>query len=347
VLDALAATTWPGGLDDGPAWLDVSSAGDAPALARAAGLARVLVVPVRVDGEVVARCLLVGGEAERRPGGDALVAVAHVALAIQLGQVLARQRAIAASVRAREVAERASRAKSDFVASISHELRTPLSAILGYGELLAEEFADDAHAEAMGIITRMNGASRHLLGLINNVLDLSKIEAGKMEVLCEPTDVDELVDDVVETLTPMVEDRGNRLVRRGARIGQPLMTDPTKLRQILFNLIGNAAKFTRLGTITVSVAVSLDDKRGRFLHLSVDDTGVGMNEAQLARIFEAFTQVESTARFGGTGLGLTLCRRFADLLGGVIHVTSKPGVGSRFSVDLPGTYAPAARLAEA
>ncbi len=352
-LAQLAATAWVANLTrvvraaPMPVGLDVDGCqdGDIHGLVRPAGVRRVLGVPVQVGGEAVACCVLLGEALV--PGHETIAAVAQVALAAQLDQVLARQRAIEATVRALETAERASRAKSDFVASISHELRTPLSAILGYGELLAEEFGETGQSEAMGIINRMNGASRHLLGLINNVLDLSKIEAGKMEVVREPFDVDELVDDVVETLTPMVEDRGNRLLRSGMRVGQALLSDPTKLRQILFNLIGNAAKFTRMGAITVGVGVSVDPERGLVLHLSVDDTGIGMNEAQLARIFEAFTQVEPAARFGGTGLGLTLCRRFADLLGGTIHVTSKPGVGSRFSVELPSAYAAApARAAD-
>jgi signal transduction histidine kinase len=330
----LAASPMPVGLDD-----DGGEDGDVLGPLRPAGVRRVLGVPVQVGGQVVACCVLLGESLV--PGHEAVAAVAQVALAAQLDQVLARQRAIEAMTRALETAELASRAKSDFVASISHELRTPLSAILGYGELLAEEFGETGQSEAMGIINRMNGASRHLLGLINNVLDLSKIEAGKMEIVREPFDVDELVDDVVETLTPMVEDRGNRLLRSGTRVGPALLSDPTKLRQILFNLIGNAAKFTRMGAITVSVDLSVDPTRGPVLHLSVEDTGIGMNEAQLARIFEAFTQVEPTARFGGTGLGLTLCRRFADLLGGTIHVTSKPGVGSRFSVELPSPFAAA------
>ena len=340
-LARLAATAWSAGLASAPTPVglddDGGQGGDILDLMRPAGVRRVLGIPVQVGGEPVACCVLLGEALV--PGHDAIAAVAQVALAAQLDQVLARQRAIEAMVRAREAAELASRAKSDFVASISHELRTPLSAILGYGELLAEEFGETGQSEAMGIINRMNGASRHLLGLINNVLDLSKIEAGKMEVTREPFDVDELVDDVVETLTPMVEDRGSRLLRSGMRVGQALLSDPTKLRQILFNLIGNAAKFTRMGAITVGVGLSVDPERGLVLHLSVDDTGIGMNEAQLARIFEAFTQVEPAARFGGTGLGLTLCRRFADLLGGTIHVTSKPGVGSRFSVELPSAYA--------
>ena len=310
----------------------------------AAGFGGLLGIPVVVEDEIVASVVLIGVAAGP---GVALAGFAQTSLAAQLGQVVVRQRALEASAQARESAERASRAKSDFVANISHELRTPLSAILGYGELLAEEFGEAGPSPSLAIITRMNGASRHLLGLINNVLDLSKIEAGKMEVLDEEFDVDELVDDVIATLTPMVEDRGSRLLRSGMRIGQPLLSDITKLRQILFNLIGNAAKFTRAGTIIVGVGLIAEDGRGLVLHLSVEDTGIGMNEAQVARLFEAFTQVEPSSRFGGTGLGLTLCRRFADLLGGSIHVTSKPGVGSRFSVEVPTTYAAApARAAE-
>jgi signal transduction histidine kinase len=340
----LAGCGWVGELHRAaePTWLSVADAGpDVVAAVGDAGIGRLIGIPVLVGDATVTCCVLVGDGATNEAGLADVVAAAQGALAAQLGLVLARQRAAEAIARARDAAEAASRAKSDFVAGISHELRTPLSAILGYGELLAEDFVERGETDAVAVITRMNGASRHLLGLINNVLDLSKIEANKMEVVREPIDIEELVSDVVETLTPMVEDRGNRLLLRGARLERPLMSDPTKIRQLLFNLIGNAAKFTRMGTITVGVVLAADSAGGMTLHLSVEDSGIGMSEAQLARIFEAFTQADVTiaTRFGGTGLGLTLCKRLADLLGGTIHVVSKPGAGSRFSVDLPVVFA--------
>jgi hypothetical protein len=219
---------------------------------------------------------------------------------------------------------------------MSHELRTPLNAIIGYGELLAEDLDDLELGEPRDIVERMNGASRHLLGLINNILDLSKIEAGKMSVLCEAVDLKTELDELLAVLRPLIDSRGNRLRCELPQLDARLLLDSTKIRQILFNLVGNAAKFTKNGTITVRVGLTRDDD-ATTLSIAVQDTGIGMSEAQLARVFEAFTQAESdtTRSYGGTGLGLTLCQRLAELLGGTIAVTSELGVGSTFTVELP------------
>jgi signal transduction histidine kinase len=303
-----------------------------------AGLCGALGIPVIVDGEPVASCVLLCTDVRRidKSAIETIVDAAWSSIAAQISRVISRERAADATERARAAAESASRAKSDFVANMSHELRTPLNAIIGYGELLAEDLDDLELGEPRDIVERMNGASRHLLGLINNILDLSKIEAGKMSVLCEAVDLKTELDELLAVLRPLIDSRGNRLRCELPQLDARLLLDSTKIRQILFNLVGNAAKFTKNGTITVRVGLTRDDD-ATTLSIAVQDTGIGMSEAQLARVFEAFTQAESdtTRSYGGTGLGLTLCQRLAELLGGTIAVTSELGVGSTFTVELP------------
>ncbi|MEZ4385900.1 MAG: ATP-binding protein [Nannocystaceae bacterium] len=236
--------------------------------------------------------------------------------------------------RAEQEAHAANRAKSAFLAHISHEIRTPLNAIIGYSELLEDELVDDGHTRYVADIHRIQGAAKHLLGLINNMLDLSKIEAGKMELYLEAIDVDALLGDAVTTCRPAIERNHNDLVvdvdpelRR-----REVISDRLKLTQILINLLGNAAKFTRDGTIRLEAWCE-----GSTLRLQVVDSGIGMTEAQLARLFADYTQAsERTAsRFGGTGLGLAVTRRLCELMGGSIAVDSVSGRGSSFRVCLP------------
>ena len=236
--------------------------------------------------------------------------------------------------RAEQEAHAANRAKSAFLAHISHEIRTPLNAIIGYSELLEDELVDDGHTRYVADIHRIQGAAKHLLGLINNMLDLSKIEAGKMELYLEVIDVDALLGDVVTTCRPAVERNRNRLVvnvdpdlRR-----REVISDRLKLTQILINLLGNAAKFTHDGTIRLETWCE-----AAALHLRVIDDGIGMTENQLARLFADYTQASerTTSRYGGTGLGLALTRRLCELMGGSIAVDSVLGRGSTFEVRLP------------
>jgi signal transduction histidine kinase len=233
-------------------------------------------------------------------------------------------------------AEAATRAKSEFLASMSHELRTPLNAIILYSELLQEEAAETGPESSIGDLRRIQSAGSHLLELINGILDLSKIEAGKMTVSRDSFDVRGLVRDVVDTVSPLIEKNDNRLVVRYPDDLAELQTDMMKSRQILLNLLSNAAKFTRDGTITLEVQRGAIGDVPAVLFL-VSDTGIGMTKEQCGKIFEPFTQadVRTTRKYGGTGLGLAIVSRFCSLMGGRVAVESEPGRGSRFVVCLP------------
>jgi signal transduction histidine kinase len=233
-------------------------------------------------------------------------------------------------------AEAATRAKSEFLASMSHELRTPLNAIILYSELLQEEAAETGTESSIGDLRRIQSAGSHLLELINGILDLSKIEAGKMTVSRDSFDVRGLVRDVVDTVSPLIEKNDNRLVVRYPDDLAELQTDMMKSRQILLNLLSNAAKFTRDGTITLEVQRGAIGDVPAVLFL-VSDTGIGMTKEQCGKIFEPFTQadVRTTRKYGGTGLGLAIVSRFCSLMGGRVAVESEPGRGSRFVVCLP------------
>jgi signal transduction histidine kinase len=233
-------------------------------------------------------------------------------------------------------AEAATRAKSDFLASMSHELRTPLNAIILYSELLQEEARDHEQAGTLNDLERIRTAGNHLLQLINGILDLSKIEAGKMTLALEQFDIRAVVNDVVDTVTALAHKNQNQLVVRCADDIGLMHSDMMKTRQILLNLLGNAAKFTRNGTITVDVDPRVDGDTSSIV-FTVSDTGVGMTEEQAGKVFDAFTQadVRTTRKYGGTGLGLAIVSRFCTLMGGRVSVESQPGLGSRFKVTLP------------
>jgi signal transduction histidine kinase/DNA-binding response OmpR family regulator len=241
---------------------------------------------------------------------------------------------------AKERAEVSNRAKSTFLANMSHELRTPLNAILLYSELVREDSETAGHAGILPDIRRIESAGRHLLSLINDILDLSKIEAGKMTVSMEAFDVPAMLRDVLATVEPLATQNGNSLFLACTPEVGMLVSDSTKIRQSLFNLLSNACKFTQKGRIDVRVAhTRLPGSEIEWLSLMVEDTGIGINPEQLHRIFSEFIQAEeSTSRqFGGTGLGLALSRRFCQILGGDIRVRSEEGRGSTFTMLLPLT----------
>jgi PAS domain S-box-containing protein len=241
----------------------------------------------------------------------------------------------------KESAEQANRAKSQFLANMSHELRTPLNAIIGYSEMLQEEAADLEQEELIPDLNKIHTAGKHLLALINDILDLSKIEAGRMDLYLETFDLDELLDGVTTTLDPLIRKNHNTLVmHRESPLGT-LYADQTKVRQNLFNLLSNAAKFTEKGTITLTVERTLLPGGDGFM-FTVADTGIGMSPEQQSKLFQAFTQADTstTRKYGGTGLGLAIAQRFCRMMGGDIQVSSQLGVGSIFVMRLPAQVVP-------
>ena len=241
-------------------------------------------------------------------------------------------------LRAKEIAEGANRTKTMFLANMSHELRTPLNAIIGYSEILQEEVEDRGMTELIPDLKKIHGAGKHLLSLINDILDLSKIESGKMDLYLETVGVDEMVRDVVATIQPLVGQNDNTVdVHIAPDVGS-MLADVTKVRQSLLNLLSNASKFTRDGVITVDVQRrAANNGSADEVFFSVSDTGIGMTDEQQTKLFEVFTQADATTtrRFGGTGLGLALTRRLCRIMGGDVEVESKPGLGSTFTIRLP------------
>ena len=235
---------------------------------------------------------------------------------------------------ARDAAETANRAKSTFLATMSHELRTPLNAILGYSEMVREQAEDDGLVDYAQDLSRIQEAGSHLLSLISNILDLSKIEAGRIELQYETVELDAFIADLVTMVRPeMAVNHNNLLLERVGTLGS-IQIDLTRLRQILLNVLQNAAKFTLRGDI--HVRVERDDDANR-MWFTVKDTGIGMTPQQMQRLFQPFVQADSstTRRFGGSGLGLTIARQLCRLMGGDITVESEMSVGTTFSIYVP------------
>jgi len=230
----------------------------------------------------------------------------------------------------------ASEHKSQFVSSVSHELRTPLNAIIGLTEMMVTNAARFGTEKALEPLRRVNAAGNHLLGLINQVLDLSKIEAGKLELNPESVSLAPLIDEVIGTAGQLAEKNKNRLVVEAEQTLGEITVDPMRLRQILLNLLSNACKFTKQGEVKLKARRVANG--GNWIELAVSDTGIGMTPEQQAKLFADFSQADSlTARkFGGTGLGLAIGRRLARMMGGDVTVSSEPGKGSVFTVRLPG-----------
>lgn len=238
---------------------------------------------------------------------------------------------------ARQVAESANLAKSRFLANMSHELRTPLNAIIGYSEMLQEDAEAEGFEDSIADLQKIKTAGKHLLGLINDVLDISKLEAGKMELLLENFDLTTSVNEVVAMTRPLIEKNNNQLELKSNKPLGKMYADLTKLRQILFNLISNAAKFTEQGNISVEIVRHTKPDNTEWLLFCVSDDGIGMTSEQLERLFQPFMQADtsSTRKYGGTGLGLAITKQFTEMMGGIIKVTSEFGHGSTFTVHLP------------
>jgi len=237
---------------------------------------------------------------------------------------------------ARDQAMAANRAKSAFLANMSHELRTPLNAVLGYADLLEEDLAHENSDAQAADARRIRDAGTHLLSLINDILDLAKIESGGAQVFCEAIAIGDLVDQLVVTATPLARDHRNRLILDCAADLGSMYGDLRKTRQIVLNLLGNACKFTEDGDIRLSVGRVVEDDR-EWIVFQVEDTGIGMSEDVRSRIFDPFAQADpsATRKHGGTGLGLAITRQLSELLGGRIAVDSQLGIGSTFRVHIP------------
>jgi signal transduction histidine kinase/FixJ family two-component response regulator len=252
------------------------------------------------------------------------------------GEIIHRKQTQEELLKAKHAAEDASRAKSAFLANMSHELRTPLNAIIGYSEMLEEETRDSGKAENLHDLRKIQSAGKHLLSLINDVLDLSKIEAGKMGLHLETFDVSLMVDEMVTTLQPAIAKNSNNIRVRMADDVAMMRADATKVRQILFNLMSNACKFTDHGTISLDVSQSTMEGQ-EWIRFRVKDTGIGISAKQQEKLFQEFTQADATIsrKYGGTGLGLAISYRFVQMMKGRISVESQQSQGSTFTVYLP------------
>ena len=238
------------------------------------------------------------------------------------------------------IANGANLAKSTFLANMSHELRTPMNAIIGYGEMLEEDIKNQEYSNLIPDIQKVRTASKHLLSLISDILDLSKIEAGKMKFTPVPFNLIQLTEEIEATIKPLILDGNNKYIVDIQTNSDEMFTDLVKLKQILLNLLSNACKFTKEGEIKLVIS-SHHENQTEYLQFEVSDTGIGVPADKIVTLFDSFTQVDSTTtkKFGGTGLGLAISKRYAETMGGDIQAESKEDIGSKFIVTIPLRFA--------
>jgi signal transduction histidine kinase len=311
------------------------------ATAEYSGARTLLVVPMLKEDDLVGGIVIYRQEV--RPFSDKQIALvqsfaSQAVIAIENARLLNELRARTAELEDKtHQLEMASQNKSQFLSSMSHELRTPLNAIIGLTEMMVTNAARFGTEKALEPLRRVNAAGTHLLSLINEVLDLSKIEAGKLDLNPESIDLTRLIDEVIGTAGQLAEKNKNRLIVDAQENVGALTADSMRLKQILLNLLSNACKFTKEGEVALRVRKVADGRD--WVELAVADTGIGLTAEQQAKLFQEFTQADSLTarRYGGTGLGLALSRKLARMMDGDVTVTSEPGKGSVFTVRLPGS----------